>query len=128
VSSFSLGLLFLASGYRQRRYIAEKYLDYFDKSNYIVSTICVEVKMITKVVKIGNSRGIRIPKSFIDQSGIKNEVELEVKDDRIIIKSLSEVRKNWNLAFQKMSENNDDTLLDQDSLNSQSSWDEEWTW
>ncbi len=85
--------------------------------------------MITKVVKIGNSRGIRIPKSFIDQSGIKNEVELEVKDDRIIIKSLSEIRKNWDLAFQKMSENNDDVLLDQDLLNNQSSWDEEeWTW
>ena len=85
--------------------------------------------MITKVVKIGNSRGIRIPKSFINQSGIKNEVELEVKDDRIIIKSLSEVRKNWEAAFQKMSENNDDILLDQDSLSNQSSWDnEEWTW
>ena len=85
--------------------------------------------MITKVVKIGNSRGIRIPKSFIDQSGIKNEVELEVKYDRIIIKSLSEVRKNWEAAFQKMSDNNDDILLDQDTLSNQSSWDdEEWTW
>ena len=85
--------------------------------------------MITKVVKIGNSRGIRIPKSFINQSGIKNEVELEVKYDRIIIKSLSEVRKNWEAAFQKMSENNDDILLDQDTLSNQSSWDdEEWTW
>jgi len=85
--------------------------------------------MITKIVKIGNSRGIRIPKSFIEQSGIKNEVELEVKDDRIIIKSLSGVRKNWDLAFQKMSGNRDDILLDQDSLSNQSSWDnDEWTW
>ncbi len=85
--------------------------------------------MITKVVRIGNSRGIRIPKSFIDQSGIKNEVELEVKDDRIIIKSLPDIRKNWDLAFQKMSENGDDVLLDQDSLIDQSSWDNEgWTW
>jgi len=85
--------------------------------------------MITKVVKIGNSRGIRIPKSIIDQSGIKNEVELEVKNNKIIIKPLSEVRRNWDLAFQKMSENNDDILLDQNLLINQSSWDnEEWTW
>lgn len=85
--------------------------------------------MITKVIKIGNSRGIRIPKSIIDQSGIKNEVELEVKDDKIIIKSLSEIRKNWNLAFQKMSKSNDDLLLDENTLTDQSSWDnEEWTW
>lgn len=85
--------------------------------------------MITKVIKIGNSRGIRIPKSIIDQSGIKNEVELEVQDDRIIIKSLSKVRQNWNLAFQKMAENNDDQLLDENLVVNQSSWDdEEWTW
>ncbi len=85
--------------------------------------------MITKVIKIGNSRGIRIPKSIIEQSGIKNEVELKVKDDKIIIKSLSEKRKNWELAFKKMSENKDDILLDESSLLQQSSWDdEEWTW
>jgi len=40
--------------------------------------------MITKVVKIGNSRGIRIPKLIFEQSGIKNEVELEVKDEKSI--------------------------------------------
>ena len=85
--------------------------------------------MITKIVKIGNSRGIRIPKSIIEQSGIKNEVELELKDDKIIIKSLSEIRKNWNSAFQKMSKSNDDLLLDENALTNQSSWDnKEWTW
>ncbi len=85
--------------------------------------------MITKLVKIGNSRGIRIPKSIIEQSGIKNEVELEVRGDRIIIKSLSGVRENWNLAFQKMAKSNDDLLLDENTLTNQSSWDnKEWTW
>ncbi len=85
--------------------------------------------MLTKIIRIGNSRGIRIPKSFIEQSGINNEVELELKDDRIIIKSLSNVRKNWDSAFKKMYENHDDILLDSNSLSNQSSWDnEEWTW
>ncbi len=85
--------------------------------------------MITKIVKIGNSRGIRIPKSIIEQSGLKNEVELVVKDDKIIIKPLQEVRKNWDKAFKKMAENNDDLLLDDDTLPSQSSWDNKnWTW
>jgi len=85
--------------------------------------------MITKIVKIGNSRGIRIPKSIIEQSGIKNEVELQIKDDKIIIKSVSEVRNNWDSAFQNMSKNNDDQLLDNEILFNQNSWDnEEWTW
>ncbi|MDP2301675.1 MAG: AbrB/MazE/SpoVT family DNA-binding domain-containing protein [Ignavibacteria bacterium] len=85
--------------------------------------------MITKIVRIGNSRGIRIPKSIFDQSGIKDEVELEVKDKKIIIKNVSEVRKNWDLAFKKMSKNSDDILLNEQSLSDLSSWDkDEWTW
>lgn len=85
--------------------------------------------MITKVIKIGNSRGIRLPKSIIDQSGINDTVELEVRNDSIIIKSLSQIRKNWDTEFKKMSKNNDDQLLDNDSLHNQNSWDdEEWTW
>ena len=85
--------------------------------------------MKTKVIKIGNSRGIRIPKAVIEQSGIKNEVELEIDGDKIIIKSLPENRNNWDRAFQKMKENHDDILLDDKYLMSQSQWDEhEWTW
>ena len=85
--------------------------------------------MITKIVKIGNSRGIRIPKSLIEQSGISEDVELELGDGKIVIKSLSTIRNGWNEAFRKMSQNNDDILLDEESLGNQSSFDnEEWTW
>jgi len=85
--------------------------------------------MKTKVIKIGNSRGIRIPKSFIDQSGLKNEVELEIEDDKIIIKPISKDREKWEAAFRKMAANNDDILLDKDALSVQTKWDnEEWEW
>ncbi len=85
--------------------------------------------MKAKVVKIGNSRGIRIPKSILDESGVKNEVELEVKDDKIIIKPAAKKRENWEQAFQKMAKNGDDFLLDKSSLTIQTSWDkEEWEW
>lgn len=40
-----------------------------------------------------------------------------------------EVRKDWDAAFKRMTENKDDVLLDKNSLNIQSSWDDkEWTW
>ncbi|MBL7128469.1 MAG: AbrB/MazE/SpoVT family DNA-binding domain-containing protein [Ignavibacteria bacterium] len=85
--------------------------------------------MKTKVVKIGNSRGVRIPKSFIDQSGLSDEVELELKDDSIIIKPISSSRENWDYLFKKMSQNNDDVLFDSDSLSKQTTWDkEDWEW
>lgn len=85
--------------------------------------------MKTKVVKIGNSRGVRIPKSFIDQSGLKSEVELEIDNGQIIIKPVSKSRELWESAFSKMVKNKDDVLLDSNSLTEQSKWDkEEWEW
>ncbi len=85
--------------------------------------------MKTKVIKIGNSKGIRIPKSIIAQANIGNEVELEVQDDKIVIKSISSKRKNWDKYFRKMAQNKDDILLDSDILSEQTAWDkEEWTW
>lgn len=85
--------------------------------------------MKTKIVKIGNSRGVRIPKSFIDESGLKSEVELEVTDGKIIIKPIYKSRESWDSAFHKMSQNKDDVLLDSQELFGLSSWDkEEWEW
>ena len=85
--------------------------------------------MKTKVIKIGNSRGIRIPKSLIHESGLNNEVELEVSDGQIIIKPITTNRESWDTAFKKMAKKQDDILLDNESITSQSSWDkEEWEW
>jgi antitoxin MazE len=85
--------------------------------------------MKTKVIKIGNSRGIRIPRHILEQSGLKNEVEIEVRDNNIILKSTTRAREDWERAFQKMANNNDDILLDKESVGSLTSWDkEEWEW
>ncbi len=85
--------------------------------------------MKTKVIKIGNSKGVRIPRHMLEQSGLKSEVEIEVKDKTIILKPTSKIREDWDNAFQKMSENNDDILLDQEYLENSTSWDnEEWEW
>lgn len=85
--------------------------------------------MKTKVIKIGNSRGIRIPRHMLEQSGLKNEVELEVKDNKIIVKPITKLRAGWEDDFKRMSQNKDDVLLDKEYLENQSTWDnEEWEW
>lgn len=85
--------------------------------------------MKTKVIRIGNSKGIRIPQQILAQSGLESEVEIEVKDKRIILKPTSKARENWEFAFQRMSENKDDILLDKEYLANSTSWDsEEWEW
>ena len=42
--------------------------------------------MKAQIVKIGNSQGIRIPKTLLSQTNLSGEVELEVRKDSIVIK------------------------------------------
>ncbi|HMN24011.1 MAG: AbrB/MazE/SpoVT family DNA-binding domain-containing protein [Ignavibacteriaceae bacterium] len=85
--------------------------------------------MKIKIVKIGNSRGIRIPKSLIHESGLTEEVELELGDGQIIIKPVSVNRENWDSAFKRMAKNKDDILMEPQSSYEANRWDkEEWEW
>ena len=85
--------------------------------------------MITRVVKIGNSRGIRIPKSLINESGLTEVVELELGNGQIIIKSIARIRENWDTAFKQMAINKDDVLMEPKTQYNASNWDkEEWEW
>ena len=84
--------------------------------------------MKARVVKIGNSQGVRIPKPILEQTGIIEDVELEVDKNRIIIRSISDPRAGWDLAFKTMAENGDDLLMHGTEKIS-NSWDEEeWQW
>ncbi len=83
--------------------------------------------MKTKVVQIGNSKGIRIPKKVLEELGGAEEVYMEANGGKIIISPVKEVRSDWASKFKKMATNKDDLLID-DSPN-QTSWDEkEWEW
>ena len=68
--------------------------------------------MKASIIQIGNSQGIRIPKPILKQCGFVGEVELEVRDKELIIKSATPSRQNWEKAFKAMAENSDDQLID----------------
>ena len=82
----------------------------------------------THVIKIGNSRGIRIPRLLLEQTELGDEVELEVRGDKLVVRSARSPRQGWDEQFAKMAEQGDDRLLDSEVVSS-SSWDEnEWEW
>ena len=84
--------------------------------------------MKTRVVRIGNSQGIRIPKALLEQTGLHGEVEISAKDDSLIIRPVRRPREGWAAAFQEMARRGDDAPLD-DVAPSLSSWDEDdWEW
>ena len=67
--------------------------------------------MDVSVVKIGNSKGIRLSKTLIEKYNIKDTVELVMEKGYITIKPKAEPRKDWEKAFKKMHEVGDDQLL-----------------
>ena len=84
--------------------------------------------MKTNVIRIGNSRGIRIPKTMLEECRLEGAVELEVRKGRLVIRPVSEPRRGWEEAFRRMVRKGDDVLLDREAL-PQTRWDKaEWKW
>ena len=84
--------------------------------------------MRARIVKIGNSQGIRIPKPLLEQLKIDEDVEIEVENNQIIIRAFSNPRDGWDDAFRDMAEHSDDILID-DVQTISHTWDEtEWQW
>jgi len=85
--------------------------------------------MKTKLIQIGNSKGIRIPKPLIEQSGLSDEIEMILRDQEIVLRSPQKVREGWEDTFQKMAELEDDKLPEEVIAEKPSEWDEtDWTW
>ena len=82
--------------------------------------------MLINIVPIGNSKGIRIPKSVLDQCHMENEVVMEIEDDRIILKPVhTRPREDWAEQFSTMHEKGEDDLLIDDAIGLDA---EAWEW
>jgi antitoxin MazE len=68
--------------------------------------------MKTRIVQIGNSRGIRIPKQFLEQSGLNGEVEIRATKNGIVITPVKKSRAGWAEDARKLAAAGEDELLD----------------
>ena len=84
--------------------------------------------MKTSIVRIGKSQGIYIPRPLLEQCGLRDEVEMEIRDDGLLIRRVAEPRSGWDDAFRRMREQDDDALVDEGS-SAATRWDAtEWQW
>ncbi len=67
--------------------------------------------METAIIKIGNSKGLRLSKTILEKYNIKDKVEIILEMGQIILKPIETPRKNWDVSFEKMHQEGDDTLL-----------------
>jgi len=82
--------------------------------------------MKARIIRIGNSRGIRVPKVLLDQAQLPDEVELYAERGRLVVQAARGPRFGWEAAAQVMRARAEDRLLDEHAPNR---FDEEsWQW
>ncbi len=67
--------------------------------------------MKTKIIQIGNSKGLRLSKTILEKYDFKDKVELVFKSDHILLKPVPSPREGWVKQFEKMHELGDDKLM-----------------
>ena len=82
--------------------------------------------MKSRLIRIGNSRGVRLPKPLIEEAGLEGEVELQVHEGAVVISSRREPRAGWAEAARQMRERGGDRLLEEPTATRFD--DEEWRW
>ena len=80
----------------------------------------------TRIVQIGNSKGIRVPKLLLDHAQLPEEVEIQADNGRLIVRAARRPRAGWAAAAKAMHARGDDQLLDATTSNAFDA--KEWQW
>lgn len=70
--------------------------------------------MEVSIIKIGNSKGIRLSKTIIEKYEFTDKVVLEFKEDSLVLRPVKNIREGWDKAYKAMSKNKEDLLLIED--------------
>jgi antitoxin MazE len=84
-----------------------------EKTNQCNNIVITQNKGIMEisVIRIGNSKGIRLSKALLDRYNIKDTVDLILEKGQIVLRPTSTPRKGWEKSFKEMNDNGDDRLL-----------------
>ena len=80
----------------------------------------------TRIVQIGNSKGIRVPKVLLEHAQLPDEIELQAEHGRLIVRAARGPRAGWTEAAKAMRARGDDQLLDASTATQFD--DKEWRW
>jgi antitoxin MazE len=80
----------------------------------------------TRIIQIGNSKGIRVPKMLLEHAQLPDDVELQAEEGRLIVRAARGARAGWANAAKTMRARGDDKLLD--APTSSEFDDKEWQW
>jgi antitoxin MazE len=82
--------------------------------------------MKARLIQIGNSRGVRLPKPLIKDAGLEDEVDIQLRDRSIVITSTKKLRAGWSESAKLLHDRKQDSLIDSPS---RTQFDKtEWRW
>lgn len=82
--------------------------------------------MKARLVRIGNSRGVRLPKPVIEDAGLSEDVEIRLKDGAVVITPATRPRSGWAEAARRARKHGEDRPLDETTPTRFD--EEEWRW
>jgi len=82
--------------------------------------------MKARLIRIGNSRGVRLPKVVIEEARLGEDVELQVRGGAVVISSRRTPRAGWAEAARRLHEAAEGRLLDPPTATRFDN--EEWRW
>jgi len=82
----------------------------------------------SRIVKLGNSQGVRIPKPLLEQAGLRGDVEIEAQDGQLVIRNVKHPRAGWAEQFREMVHRGDERLPDWEAVGPSSFDEDEWVW
>jgi antitoxin MazE len=81
--------------------------------------------MKAQIIQIGNSQGVRIPKSVLEETKLSGEVEMEVTPEGLLIRNIKRPRGDWDAVFKSLADADDDLSLNEASTGFTR---KEWQW
>ena len=61
-----------------------------------------------KIVPIGNSRGVRLPKEIIERYAIEDSIVLEAREETLVFRNKHDKRLSWEDTFKAMARERED--------------------
>ena len=90
------------------------------------SNVVTSAPLQVAIRAIGNSKGVVIPKIILEQSGIREIVEMSVDGEKIVLsKPKNAIREHWAQDAQSLAKHGEDKLLLGDFANEE---DGDWVW
>jgi antitoxin MazE len=84
------------------------------------------VTVKARIIRIGNSRGIRIPKTILEECHLEDTVELQAQEGKLVVKPVGTARQGWEESYRRMTKAKEDVLLDEPTA---TDWDKtQWRW